>query len=199
MNEMNDGNEFRFYSKRTDLKQRWAFLAKWIWGLFWICIAQTTVVSVLMLLGLWPAGSIVGVAYGVVLLKISSQEGEYRKAGMQALAVEGISLVAFVSRQTFLMVLLIIAFMIMSRCYHEFNAHATMLEELDEKLSQQWRKLWTWILSGSLAIVVGVIFLLFPIGQIVVGVGAIMILSTNFFKLIWLFRTARAFQRVAAS
>lgn len=201
--------QYRLAKKKADLehqalfKQRGAFLAQWIWVLFWLCIPQTAAVIMQWLLGLGMAGSILNlvctVAYGGVLLKISLQEREYRTAGVLTLTVEGVSLVAFVTRQTFLMVVLIIVIMIMSRCYHEFNAHAHVLEEVDDKLSQQWRKLWTWKLRGSIAIVVGVVFLLFPVGLTMIGIGAIIILATNFLKLVWLLRTARAFQKMAVS
>ena len=83
-------------------------------------------------------------------------------------------------------------------CYNEFNAHADVLAGLDNELSDQWRKLWKWMLIATLALMVGVIFTVMVLGAWVFLAAIIALLVIGILKLVYLFRTAQTFQDVAA-
>ena len=83
-------------------------------------------------------------------------------------------------------------------CYNEFNAHANVLEGVDNLLSEQWRKLWKWMLIATIAMIVGVIFTVIVIGALVFLAAIIALLVIGILKLVYLFRTAQTFQDVAA-
>ncbi len=204
--------QFRVAKKKAELehqeflKQRGAFLSKWIWVLFWLFI-PTNIASVMIQ---WvPALEVPGyildfgcsVVYGVILLKIASQEAGYRWAGVLVLVTSvldtGIQFIPYEG----LIVAVTVASAVLSifSCYYEFNAHADVLEGLDNDLSEQWRKLWKWMMGAVIAMVIGVIFAVVILGLLVMAAAAIAILVISILKLVYLYRTAQNFQDVAAN
>lgn len=206
--------QYRLAKKKAELehqaflKQRGTFLAKWMWVLFWLFIpAQVASIMTEWIPGLETAGNILSFActavYGLVLLKMSSQEQGYRTAGVLTLVVGILSLVTIAANQLHVFLILTVsvlnAVVVMFSYYYEFNAHADVLEGVDSELSEQWRKLWKWMLGATIALVIGLLFTLILIGALVVLAALIAILVISILKLVYLFRTAQAFQDVAAS
>lgn len=61
-------------------------------------------------------------------------------------------------------------------------------------LSEQWRKLWKWMLGATIAMVVGAVLVIIVIGVLVALAAAIAILVISILKLVYLYRTAQTFQ-----
>lgn len=205
--------QFRLAKKKAELehqeflKRRGAFLAKWIWILFWLFIpANVAEVMVQWIPALEGVGHVLGaasvLAYGAILWKISSEEVGYRRAGVLTLvdAALGLSLLWSGDIHVFVMLLLTIVSAVVSllASYYEYNAHADVLEGVDNELSQQWRTLWKWMMGASIALVVGALLVLVIIGLLVVFVAAVAMCIIGVLKLVYLYRMARIFQDVAA-
>ena len=190
---------------QQELRERGSFLAKWIWVLFWLFIpANIASVIVQWMPSIQVVGYLLdfacGVVYGVVLLHIASRAEGYRWAGILILItalLDGGAI--FISNEALaLTVSLCSAILSFFSCYNEFNAHADVLAGLDNELSEQWRKLWKWMLIATIAMIVGVIFTVIVIGALVFLAAIIALLVIGILKLVYLFRTAQTFQDVAA-
>lgn len=191
--------------RQAVLKQRGSFLSKWIWVLFWLFVPQVAAWMIQWMLEMKVDGNVLNMvctaAYGVILLQISSQEREYSTAGVLTLAAAGLSLATIVINQpyTSLVISVASAVIAMMGYYYEFNAHADVLEGVDNKLSQQWRKLWSRMLGAGITFAIGVLLTVIIIGLLLIMAGGIAILVISILKLVYLFRTAQTFQDVAAS
>ena len=190
---------------QQELRERGSFLAKWIWVLFWLFIpANIASVIVQWMPSIQVVGYLLdfacGVVYSVVLLRIASRAEGYRWAGILILItalLDGGAI--FISNEALaLTVSLCSAILSFFSCYNEFNAHADVLAGLDNELSDQWRKLWKWMLIATIAMIVGVIFTVIVIGALVFLAAIIALLVIGILKLVYLFRTAQTFQDVAA-
>lgn len=206
--------QFRLAKKKAELEEQQAlrekgtFMAKWLWVLFWLFI-PTEIASVMIELipALDTAGYILSfvcaIVYGVVLLKLATQEKGYRKAGILTLIGAVLGNCMFFANEThvFLVVFLtvVVALLSIFSSYYEYHAHADVLEGLDNELSEKWRKLWSKILVSYIAMLVGALFVLVYIGWLIMLVASIAILVLDILKLVYLYRTAQAFQDVAAS
>lgn len=206
--------QYRLAKKKAELehqefmKQRGTFMAKWVWVLFWLFIpADIATVMTEWIPALETLGYLLNFActamYGVILLKISSEEKGYRTAGVLTLVAAVLSLATIAANQlhVFLILMASVTNAVISvfGCYYEFNAHADVLEGVDDELSEQWRKLWMWMLGTTIAMVIGALFALVYIGWLVILVAAIAMLVIGILKLVYLYRMAQAFQDIAAS
>lgn len=191
---------------QQSLREKGAVMAKWLWVLFWLFV-PSTIASVL---GDWVPSlrtvtTVVSMAclliYGAVLLKLASQEQNYRTAGILTLvSAAGCVLALLIENQiaaSFLVIILCVLDLLSS--YYEFTAHADVLEGVDNLLSEQWRKLWKWMIGATIAMVLGVIFLIIVIGALVVLAATIALLVIGILKLVYLYRTAQTFQFLSAS
>ena len=186
---------------QQELRERGSFLAKWIWVLFWLFIpANIASVIVQWMPSIQVVGYLLdfacGVVYGVVLLRIASRAEGYRWAGILILItalLDGGAI--FISNEALaLTVSLCSAILSFFSCYNEFNAHADVLAGLDNELSDQWRKLWKWMIGATIAMVVGAVLVIIVIGVLVALAAAIAILVISILKLVYLYRTAQTFQ-----
>lgn len=206
--------QFRLAKKKAELeeqqamKEKGTLMAKWLWVLFWIFI-PSVIADVMMqyIPALNTAGYVLSVlcviVYGVVLLKLSTQEKGYQKAGILNLIGAVLVVAMYFAGEThvFLVVFLTIVTALLSifGSYYEYHAHADVLEGLDDELSEKWRKLWSRILVSYILMLVGAIFVLVYIGWLIILAAGIAILVFSILKLVYLYRAAQAFQDVAAS
>lgn len=191
---------------QQSLREKGTVMSKWLWVLFWLFVPH----AIAYVLSEWVAplqfvGQLVVVAcsiiYALVLLKLASQERGYQTAGILTLIVAVINIPLLLTDNAMAIVAVnaVLSIVDLFSCYYEYNAHADVLEGLDNELSEKWRKLWKWMIGATIALVVGVIFTIIVIGALVVLAAAIAILVISILKLVYLYRSAQAFQDVAAS
>lgn len=207
--------EYRKTKQESELWQKQAtakrarILGKWLWILFWLIVPSTVadLMTSEVFMGAVPGVNMAGqilkavcsLAYGILLLKVASEEDRYRTAGICTLAGAGISgLVAGFSggaaTQPWTLILTVPAAVIgLVGQYHEFMAHGTVLREIDNDLSGKWEVLWKWYIGLYLGmfgcIVVSVLMpLLGAIALLATGIGVLVV---GILKLVYLYRTAK--------
>lgn len=204
-------------ARRRELDRRAPVLGKWLWLLFWLFIpselatlmSNDTVAAAFPALGMAGEvlGLLCGLAYAMILWLLRKTGERYRIAAIcQAVAAVAAALLAAVSARdmdgglTLLMELPTIAVSLLA-VYQEYNAHADVLEGLDDMLSEKWRGLWKWyigLLIGLFACVIlvaiaGILGLLATLAAII-GIVIVSIL-----KLVYLYRTAKLFRNYVPS
>lgn len=194
------------------IAKRAPVLGKWLWFLFWL-VVPGSVASLLSLEiiaesapGVFLAGEILSAlcsgAYGLILLRLSSEEDRYKTAGLCVLAGAAVSaLIAFISgggeAPTWTLLLsLPAAIASLVGEYNECAAHSIMLDGLDNELSEKWEQLWKWTLGCYCGLIGGLVlvFIIPVLGLLVVLASAIGVLVTSILKLIRLYGTAQAFR-----
>lgn len=204
--------QFRLAQKKAELeyhqemKRKGSYMAPKLWIMFWIFIPNAIASVIQEWIPGWQTfGQLLAVActvvYGILLLKLVCHEEKYRPAGVLNLVLAALNVgVIFVNHEALaLLMSVVVAVVAMLGCYYEFNAHADVLEGADNLLSEQWRKLWKWMLGATIALVVGVVFTIMLIGVLVVLAAAIAMVVISVMHLVYLYRTARTFQDLAAS
>lgn len=203
--------QFRLAQKKAvleyqqSLRAKGTAMTKWLWVLFWLFVPSAIAdvfsewVPSLRTFGMGMSVAC-SIIYGAVLLKLASQEQNYRTAGILALvsAVFAVPALLIENPMAAAFIAIILAVLDLFSSYYEFGAHASVLEGVDNLLSEQWRKLWKWMIGATIALVIGVIFTIIVIGALVALAAAIAILVIGILKLVYLYRTAQAFQYVAS-
>ena len=174
---------------RASLIARAPFLEKWLIVLFWLVIPY--IVSALLandsVMETFPAIRIPALilqalamaVYGVILLKLSAEEKNWRIAGVIYLAAAALSV--FVIFLPFahvgLMVLSALALLLVAILgeYYEFKGHNRLMLEEDESLSLRWKKLWKWFVTVRLGSFAGMsILAVAPLLSLLVGVASLV-------------------------
>lgn len=189
---------------REQGKQRFNFLSQRMKVLFWALICA----NVVSLAAEWLFQSaVVGksieiiclATYALTLMQMAPACSTYRKAGMLLLVgtfldiplmfqenVLSASVISVIS-----MVICIVSY------YYEFMAHREVLHGVNEKLSQQWKHLWVWLISFQCVAILGILLTILVVGVVIVMVSGIAILILAIVQLVLLYRTAQAFRQVA--
>lgn len=199
-------------NREATLAKRAPVLGKWLWILFWLIIPSSiatimtneniaATVPVLFVPG-QVLSAICAFTYGVILIKLGSEEERYRTAGICTLVGGAVSLLiacicggSEIPTWT-LLISLPAAIVSFVGEYHEFTAHAIMLECFDSELSGKWSVLWKWYI-GMYAATVGslLIAVIIPIlGLLVTLAAAIGLLVVAVLRLVYLYRTAKLFR-----
>ena len=144
---------------------------------------------------------------GLVLLKLSPLLSRYRTAGVCYVAGGVVSAAALlpvsddagglamaVSLATLLGTLALLA-----AEYQECMGHSELVEELSPDLSRQWRRLWKLFIGCYAALFVSVMLLFVSalLALFVTLAGTLGLLAVMILKLIYLYRTASLFRRLA--
>ena len=186
-------------------------LAKWINVLFWLVIVvniaslftSENVTNAVPPLAL--AGQIISIAaeaiYGIILLKIASESLRYRNAAICCFisAAFSIILIPVTDGTEFLLAIPVVIVTIvvdMLGEYYEFMGHTDVLCDVDTVLSDKWFNLWKWYLGTFLCIIGGtVLAVMIPlIGLLVVLAATVGTLVVNVLKIVYLYKTAKAFR-----
>lgn len=196
--------------RKAAISGRAVVLRKWLPLLFWLTIAQmvaelVTEIELLAALHM-PAlilSAVISVAYGVVLILLTSQEEKYRTAGICVLiggCISGITALVTAGGSvpnwiTMLTVLSAVAALVGE--YNLYLAHSVVLQDVDDELSEKWCKLWKWSIGfnlGSLGCVLltAISAFLGAIALIAVGIGMIVV---GILAIVYLYRTAETFHR----
>lgn len=207
--------EYRIRRLQLDAEQeqsiakRAPFLGKWLWLLFWLIVP-----SMLANLGsqdviagwspglYWGAtglGLLCELCYGLILLRLSSEEPCYKTAGICCLVLAGINIAApFLMLSEMLQVLALIASLIFAvlRIYYEIQGHGSVVDGVNNELAEQWRALWKWLLGAYLAMIGSLVLMLLSalLGAIALIGSAIIVLIASIAELVLLYRTAKWFR-----
>ena len=198
--------------QKQAVAKRAPFLGKWLWILFWLVIPATiaglmenNVVAESAPSVFWTGRvmtAVCSLAYGIILLKMSAEEGRYRTAGICDLVCAGISLlVAIVTggteRVTWTLILTIPAAIVgFVGEYNEYMAHSAVLISVDNDLSSKWEKLWKWYIGLFLGMFGCIIVMLIVplLGALAVLGATIGVAVVSILKLVYLYRTAKVFR-----
>ena len=202
--------------KKAELARRAPILGKWLWIIFWLFIpsAVSGLMSHETTTNLLPALHIPGeiisavcaLAYGAILLKLRAVEYRYRTAGICALIAAAVSGGAAVVNgitdgATWILVFTIPAAIVALVGEHnEYMAHAAVLTGVDDELSGKWETLWKWYIRLFVGLFgcILIILILPLLGLLAVLAAAIGITVVSVLKLIYLYRTAKAFRSMEA-
>ncbi len=187
-------------------------LSVWIMILFWLFIPNTiaSILSnerIVTSHDLLIVGNIISfiasIAYGLILLKISSKEEKYRTAGYCFLvtsaadafkliliaasgASEDVDLLAF----GFIISLVsLVAGLIGTNS--EFTGHSNVLQGVDDELSEKWLRLWKWYIGSLIAMLCSII-LVYVIGMLLIIGAVIVIFIVSIMKIVYIYQTSKA-------
>ena len=191
---------------------RSAFLGKWMMVLFLLFIPNTIAgllteepVST-MAPGLFYAGTVVSIvcqiAYGAILLKMSSQTQYYSTAGfctfVSICVIGAIEILVGTAEPPVwaTLIMLVGAVIGMVGMYHEYMGHATVLYGINAELSAKWHSLWTWTIGLYLGVIgCTVLALLLPLLGILGLLGSVIgLLVVMILRLVYLWKSAKYFK-----
>ena len=203
-----------------EIMRKAPFLGKWLWILFWLFIpseiasllANNTLAASLP--DLYIPGKVLSaicmLAYGFILIKLASEEEDYRTAGICTLicaAMNGI--IAFVSEGLANAPMLLLAILIITSIisvvgeYKAFAAHSEILVGVDNLLSDKWLVLRKWYI-GAYCVMIACFLLMF-LSSVLGALGALGVLASvicmvivGIVKLVYLFQTASIFRQYTA-
>lgn len=199
-------------ARMAAIAKRAPILGKWLWILFWLIIPSTaaSLMTNKTIVGWIPSvfmpglvlSAICSLVYGVILIRLASEEERYKTAGICALVSGAVSvLIACISGGAeaptwtllFSLPAAIISFV---GEYNEFTAHSIVLNGLDNDQAEKWTFLWKWYI-GMYGAVLGSILLIVVtpvLGLLVMLAAAIGLAVVGIVKLVYLYRTATLFK-----
>lgn len=195
--------------RRQTLAVNAPILGKWLWLLFWLVIPSSiagimtnnTVVEWAPSL-LIPGAILQAVCtliYGLVMLRLSRIEYGYRTAGICNLicaVLSGLSVLTVQNASLTLVLSIASAIVAVIGIWHEYPAHAAVLDDVDFEAAEKWLALrkWYFIALGTTFGSI-VITLIIPIlGLLALLAGAIGALVVSILKLVYLYHTAQVFR-----
>ena len=196
--------------RQEALARKAEFFGKWMWIYFLMIIPETiaAVVSLDIVVETCSVmqwiGPLLGlacsVASGIVLLKMSEREYQYKIAGVLYIIGNGIEVAVELSEMPnnwAAFILLPTAVLGLVAMYHEFMGHASVMIEIDNVLAEKWRKLWKWFLIGIGGMFGSiVVMLIIPIaGLIALLISAIAVAVIAIMKMVCLYQSAKACSR----
>jgi hypothetical protein len=189
-----DTSERIGYSTEDDL-----LLRRWLGILFWLIIPSVIGSIMSNMASLVFEGNVIKVltslAYGLILLRLSRVEDNYQKAGTLWLVSMGMALLPMVGIN--LGPILSISALVISlvALFYEYNGHSSVLDSVDEYLSDAWEQLWKWTLYVYVGLIGGLLllFVSLTLGYIVVIFALIGLIIVSIVKIVFLYKTARSF------
>ncbi len=200
------------FQRKKSIAKRSIVLGKWLWILFWLLIVSviSSVFGNQSFMNSAPSiymfGSVLNILcsiiYGIILIRLRSEEDRYRLAGIFKLVSGGIGIllaaVVNISLLNWLVILLSIPSVIVGFIgeYNEYKAHSIVLFNIDDILSYNWEKLWKWYI-GLMCGMIGSLLLttLIPIiGLIAIFAVSVGLIIVGITKLVYMYRTANVFR-----
>jgi len=188
--------------KRTDAElEDDLLLRRWLGILFWLIIPS--VIGTLMSKtgsSLALVGSVItgmgSLAYGLILLRLSKVESNYKKAGILYLFSMGLSFLLVLESSAALLLAIPAAIISLLAMYYEFSGHCCVLDGVNDVLSNNWDTLWQWTCGVYIGIIVG--FLLVFISPVLASIALMLtiigMIIVSFVRLVYLYQTARSFK-----
>lgn len=198
-------------TRRGELSCRAPILGKWIGILFWLCVPSAIgefLASDLMrdaLPGVYGIGVLIQfasrIAYGVILIKLSSMDNRYMTAGICALVSHVVnSLVNAYSTDTALTLLLSVPLLIAAIYgeYRECMSHAEAVSDFDAELMLKWENLWKWSVGMNIGLICSAFLMMIPLIGVLALLGCLVgTIVVGILKLVYLYRTAKVFREYA--
>lgn len=201
--------------RRAKMAASAAVLGKWLWLLFWLFIPGELAALMIndRVAGALPAlripGQILNIvcmaAYALILLKLSSEDDNYRTAGICGLVGAALAAVAgLFGDAPWTLALRIPAFIAALLGEHsEYAGHGQVLWGFDEELSQKWSRLWRWYIRSMVIMLVSafatlILWRLAILGLLVMIAALIFMMVVAVLKLVYLCRMAKIFRTYAA-
>lgn len=141
-------------ARRAAIAKKAPFFAKWMWILFLMIIPDSlhAIITLDSFVEKFPRMLLIGYAFGLVctvvngliLIKMSEKEYQYKIAGVFFIIgnVINTAIELFEISEAWSLFMLIPAFVLgMIATYHEFMGHASAMREIDDTISAKWRKL----------------------------------------------------------
>lgn len=181
-------------------------LGKWLWLLFWLIVPNTAASIIQMIPAMEMPGEILAfgcnLATGLILLKLAAEDGGYRVAGICTLITSAVNLAATLVFSTpdgagWALIFTVPATIVgLVGTHREFMAHAAVLGGVDNALSENWEKLWKWYIGAMLSLLGSVILMpIVPVlGILVILAAAIAVIVVSILRLVYLYKTAKAFR-----
>ena len=198
--------------RKAAIAKRAPVLGKWLWIIFWLIIPSTigsimsheTTAKILpgLMMPRQIINAICSLTYGVILMKLGSEEDRYRTAGICAL-IAGVSSAATAivngmsDGATWILIFTLPAAIVaLVGEYNEYMAHSSVLSGVDNELSEKWEVLWKWYIGLFLGMFGCIIvMLILPLlGAIAILGCAIGTIVVGILKLVYLYRTAKIFR-----
>lgn len=191
-----------------------SMLGTWISVLFWLIVPSivATVLTSESVVNIVPEVEVPGtilkvviaVAYGVILLKMSSAHYRYKLAGISRFILQVISIVVlFIDAGSGWIVAIALIFEVISLFseYNEIEAHSKVLEDIDDELASSWCWLWYANLAMDAGIVGGLLiaFISPKLGALILLAASICAIVVSVLKLVYLYRTAEVFKKIGAN
>lgn len=190
------------------------FLSKWIGILFVIMIASviasflTLDMTLEVIPGLAVPGFILSVVlsvfYAVVLLVMARTNHSYQLAGVCWIIGQVLLVIGFVIGQDTVGAYVLKIFSLIAgliAAYNEFDAHANVLNDVDEELVDKWRSLWNITICARLAMIcgVGLLFMMLDIGVYLILFASIGMIVADVLKFVYLYKSFKAFKIISGS
>ena len=190
-------------------------LSKWLWLLFWLIVPSTvgSLMSNETVAGMLPALRLPGqilngacsLAWGLILLKLGTEEDGYHTAGVCSLIAAGANLLAAAvsggsdAGWTLIITIPAAVFALVGQ-YHEFMSHSAVLTGVDNELAEKWEKLWKWNIGITLGLIGSILVMLLAavLGLLVLVASLIGLIAVEIIQLVYLYRTARTFREFKA-
>lgn len=200
--------------RKAAIARRAPVLGKWLWILFWLIVPNiiaglmSNETTAELAPALYIPGQILNgacsLAWGLILLKLGTEEDGYRTAGVCSLIAAAASLLTTAisgSQEAagWTLIITIPAVVVgLVGEYHEFMAHSAVLTGVDNELAEKWEKLWKWYIIMMLSLLGSIlVMLLAPVlGLLVVLAAAIGLIVVEILRLVYLYRTAKVFRKV---
>ncbi len=190
--------------------KRARFLSRWLGLLFWLFIpnAITALMTGDAVMKSYPdiyrIGQILDLVcpifYGLILIRLSSEEARYRTAGICNLICAAVIVLDFVFPEgtgNFPEGALAALIVDTIGMYYEYKAHSAVLADVYEILSKKWMILWKWCFGIMIALFCFMILglLIVPsVGVIGILLATIALAVVSIVKLVYLYRTVDAFK-----
>lgn len=205
----------RKQERRKWMNENALVLGKWLWLLFWLVIPNvvanimTNGNVVVLAPGLRIPGELLsllcGLAYVFILWQLREAGDRYRTAALGFLvsAIAGGAAAAVTWNEGslglgFLTLVLLMLAMAASLygTYQEYNAHAAVLEGLDDGLAEKWRRLWKWEIGFLLGLFGCILLMMISavLGLLALIAVLIGIVAVGILKLVYLWRMAKLFR-----
>ena len=142
------------------------------------------------------------IIYALVLIVLAKVNYGYKLAGVFALITQAVSTVAVVVGEKTVpgMIIGIVAAIIsLAAAYNEIEAHASILYDVDDRLAEKWRTLWTIYICVNLAMILGIVllFVLPSIGAMLVLGAYVGSIISIILKAVYLHNTSKVFKGIS--
>lgn len=142
------------------------------------------------------------IIYALILIVLAKVNYGYKLAGVFALITQAVSTVAVVVGENTLpgvIIGIVAAIISLAAAYNEIEAHASILYDVEDRLAEKWRTLWTIYICVNLAMILGIVLLF-----ILPGIGAMLVLGAYvgsiiaiILKAVYLNKTSKVFRGIS--